>query len=73
MQDDFVRGEPSTHRTVLPGSDQLFRQFAEASLDVLWLRDAKTLQWEYVSPGFEAVYGLSREQARKTTCLSGLI
>ena len=71
MHDDFVRGEPPTHSgTALPGTDQLFRQFAEASLDVLWLRDAKTLQWEYVSPGFEAVYGLSREQALAQNDLS---
>ncbi|WP_147023535.1 sensor histidine kinase, partial [Microvirga aerophila] len=31
--------------------------------DVLWIRDANTLQWEYLSPAFETVYGESREQA----------
>jgi PAS domain S-box-containing protein len=29
------------------------------------MRDAKTLQWQYLTPVFEAIYGLSREEARK--------
>lgn len=42
-------------------SEERFRQFSEASPDVLWIRDAETLQWEYLSPGFEAVYGEKRD------------
>ena len=48
---------------LLRESEARFREFAEASSDVLWIRNAETLQWEYLSPAFEAVYGLSRERA----------
>lgn len=44
-------------------SEERLRQFGEASLDVLWIRDADTLQWTYLTPAFETIYGLSREQA----------
>jgi PAS domain S-box-containing protein len=44
----------------LRASEELFRQFGEASSDVLWVRDADTLRFEYVSPAFEAVYGVGR-------------
>ncbi|MGI4800504.1 MAG: PAS domain-containing sensor histidine kinase, partial [Janthinobacterium lividum] len=44
-------------------SDERLRQFGEASLDILWIRDAETLQWTYLTPAFEAIYGLSREEA----------
>jgi PAS domain S-box-containing protein len=47
----------------LRASEERFRQFGEASTDVLWIRNANTLQWEYLSPAFETVYGESREQA----------
>jgi len=43
-------------------SEERFRQFAEASLDSLWIRDAETLVFEYLSPAFEQLYGVSREQ-----------
>ena len=42
--------------------DQL-RQFGEASQDILWIRDAKTFQWSYLTPAFEMIYGLDREEA----------
>ncbi|WP_376092778.1 PAS domain S-box protein [Roseomonas sp. CCTCC AB2023176] len=38
-------------------SEERFRQFAEASPDVIWIRDAGTMQFEYVSPAFETIYG----------------
>jgi two-component system CheB/CheR fusion protein len=38
-----------------------FRQFGEASSDVLWTRDADTLRWDYLTPAFERIYGLSRD------------
>ncbi|WP_395672413.1 PAS domain S-box protein [Phenylobacterium sp.] len=41
-------------------SEARFRQFAEASSDALWIRDARTLAMEYVSPAFETVYGAGR-------------
>ncbi len=47
----------------LLGSEERLRQFAEASSDVLWVRNAETLQWEYLSPAFEAIYGLPCAEA----------
>jgi PAS domain S-box-containing protein len=44
-------------------SETRFRQFAEASSDVLWIRNAETLRWEYLSPAFEHTFGLPREDA----------
>ena len=38
-------------------SEAQFRQFADASTDVLWIRDAGTLRFNYVGPAFERVYG----------------
>jgi len=43
--------------TALRQSEARFRQFGNASSDMLWIRDAETLQWEYLSPGFETSYG----------------
>ena len=39
------------------------RQFGEAAQDVLWIRDAETFQWSYLTPAFEEIYGLDREAA----------
>ncbi|MDO9714341.1 hybrid sensor histidine kinase/response regulator [Paracraurococcus lichenis] len=44
-------------------SEERFRQFGDASSDVLWIRGADSLQWEYLSPAFEAIYGLRVEEA----------
>jgi PAS domain S-box-containing protein len=45
----------------LKESETRFRQFGEASSDLLWIRDASTLRFEYVSPAFERIYGMTRE------------
>src|SRR5690606_33896816 len=42
-------------------SEERLRQFGEASQDTLWIRDARTLQWQYLTPAFETVYGLDRD------------
>ncbi|MDB5318157.1 MAG: signal transduction histidine kinase [Rhodospirillales bacterium] len=42
-------------------SEERFRQFGEASSDLIWIRDAATLQFEYLSPAVETLYGTSRE------------
>ena len=55
--------ERARAETALRESEQRLRQFGEASSDILWIRDATTLQWEYLSPGFEAVYGMPVDQA----------
>ncbi len=46
----------------LRASEQRFRQFSDASADILWIRDAQTLQFEHVSPAFESVYGEAFER-----------
>lgn len=44
-------------------SEERLRQFSEGSQDVLWMRDAQTLQWQYLTPAFEVIYGVTRETA----------
>lgn len=51
-------------------SEQLLRQFSDASSDVLWIRDAATLRWEYVSPAYGIVYGEPQEAALADNTLS---
>lgn len=45
----------------LRDTEERFRQFAEASSDVLWIRNADTLEVEFVSPALQAVYGISAD------------
>jgi len=47
----------------LRDSEERLRQFGEASQDVLWTRDPQTLQWTYLTPAFEVIYGVSRDEA----------
>lgn len=54
---------PGADAEALRESEERFRQFAEASPDVLWIRSADTLAWEFLSPGFEKVYGMTVEEA----------
>ncbi|PZP47883.1 MAG: hypothetical protein DI601_02425 [Azospirillum brasilense] len=42
-------------------SESRFRGFAEASADVLWIVDARGERLDYVSPAFDAVYGVPRQ------------
>jgi PAS domain S-box-containing protein len=42
-------------------SEERFRQFGEASSDVLWIRNAQTLDLVYISPAVEQVYGISTQ------------
>ena len=53
--------------TALRQSEELFRQFAEHSTDVLWVVDAKTREMEYVSPAFERAWGRPLETMRAHT------
>jgi PAS domain S-box-containing protein len=52
-----------TSLKALRASQERFRQFADASSDVLWIRNAETLELEFLSPAFERVYGLTVERA----------
>ena len=49
----------------LRASEERLRQFGEATQDVLWMRDAQTLQWLYLTPAFENIYGFTRDEALK--------
>ena len=58
----FVKvGQDVTERrataAALRENEARFQQFGDASADVLWIRDAETLRFEYVSPSFAEVYG----------------
>ncbi len=48
----------------LAQSEERLRRFGEASSDVLWIRDARTLRWSYLTPAFERIYGVPRDVAR---------
>ena len=54
--------EQKNAEQALRDSEALLRGFAEASSDVLWVRSAGDMQWQFLSPAFETVYGLTREQ-----------
>ena len=43
--------------------EALLRQFGDASQDVLWIREAATLRWRYMTPAFRTIYGWSRRAA----------
>ncbi|MBR0646849.1 PAS domain S-box protein [Plastoroseomonas hellenica] len=45
-------------------SEERFRQFGDASSDFIWIRNAETLQFEYVSPAFETIFGELRDDVR---------
>jgi len=42
-------------------SESRFRQFGDASPNVLWIRDADTLELEYLSQAFDRIYGMDRQ------------
>ncbi len=58
QNEEHVRAETASRE-----SEERLRQFGEASQDVLWIRDVDALQWLYLSPAFEVIYGLSRDEA----------
>lgn len=47
----------------LRASEERLRQFGDASQDILSIRDAVSLKWQYLTPAFETIHGLSRERA----------
>jgi PAS domain S-box-containing protein len=61
--------ERARAEAALRASEERFRQFAEASTDVVWIRDAKSLRVEYRSPAFERIYGGKRDDAREENSL----
>jgi PAS domain S-box-containing protein len=72
--DDFSRFDVLTRQAAdlierarteaaLRKSEERSRQFADASPDVLWIRNADMLKMEYANPAFEHVYGQPRPEA----------
>jgi PAS domain S-box-containing protein len=49
----------------LRDSEERFRQFAEASADVIWIRDFRSDQLEYRNPIFENTFGGTWDNARE--------
>ena len=45
--------------TRLRDSEARFRQFSDASSNILWIRDAETLEMMFASPAFDAIYGIA--------------
>lgn len=54
-------------------SEARFREFAEASSDALWVRNAETLEWEYLSSAFDTIYGMERGGAVATRSVTTLL
>ncbi len=61
-QAEILQLQQDIAETKLRESEERLRQFGDASQDVLWIRDAETLQWQYLTPAFETIYGLPREE-----------
>jgi PAS domain S-box-containing protein len=64
--EERVRAERALHE-----SEERFRQFGEASSEILWIREAETLQWVYLAPAFEQIYGLDRETVLRGDNMAG--
>ncbi|TCP35952.1 PAS domain S-box-containing protein [Sphingomonas sp. BK235] len=62
-QEEVLRLRDAAAQEQVRQSEERLRQFGEASHDVLWIREAATLRWHYLTPAFETVYGLSRDRA----------
>jgi PAS domain S-box-containing protein len=61
-------------REALRESEERFRQIAESVEDAFWIRDVQTDQILYISPGYETIFGLSREELyRDSHSFMGLI
>lgn len=53
--------ERARAEAALHDSEERLRTFAETSSDALWIVDAETGQLEYLSPGYETIWGESRD------------
>ncbi|MGN6551518.1 MAG: PAS domain S-box protein [Pararhizobium sp.] len=53
--------ERTRAEAALRESEARFQQFADASSGALWIRDAETLEMEFVSPAIRTIYGVEPE------------
>jgi PAS domain S-box-containing protein len=74
-QDDFGRAvrmigvmedvtDAHLAEAALRESEERLRQFGQASSDVLWIWNAQSLEFEYLSPAFDAIFGVERALIR---------
>jgi PAS domain-containing protein len=59
----WAAAERAKAEEALNASEERFRAFAAASSDILWIRDAHTMQFNFVSAAFSEVYGAPMEEA----------
>jgi PAS domain S-box-containing protein len=52
--------EPLVAQRALRKSEERFRQFGDASSDVIWMINAKSGRVEYLSPAFRTIWGVPR-------------
>jgi PAS domain S-box-containing protein len=67
----WAAAERARAEAAMRAGEERLRLFGNASSDVLWMRDAETLQWIYLTPAFEAIYGLDRETALRGDNMTG--
>lgn len=51
--------EQARAEAALHDSEARFREFSDASTNILWIRDAATMRMEFASPAFDAIYGFA--------------
>jgi PAS domain S-box-containing protein len=59
----WAAAERAKAEEALNASEERFREFAAASSDILWIRDARTMQFNFVSAAFSQVYGAPIDEA----------
>lgn len=70
----WVNVERAKVQEALRCSEQRFREFSQASSDVLWIRNADTLQFEFLSAAFEKIFGTAcQDPARSPDCWRSLV
>ncbi len=51
--------ERARAEAALRDSEARFREFSEASTNILWIRNAATMRMEFASPAFDRIYGIA--------------
>lgn len=67
----WAAAERARAEAAMRAGEERLRLFGDASSDVLWIRDAEILQWIYLTPAFETIYGLDRETALRGDNMTG--
>jgi PAS domain S-box-containing protein len=58
----WAAAERAKAQEALNASEERFREFAAASSDILWIRNARTMQFNFVSAAFSEVYGAPMQE-----------